>query len=115
MSRKKRKKKPVITAMIQGRTLRSIRKIRLLDCGRWGEFVYRKKVYQIEHFPPHGDINLETAPVDPIRDYEGSAKQQNRKNKKKNKGKKVKVNYIAKMYSNIDECPDVGLIYEPKD
>lgn len=95
---------------VQGRTLRAIRKIRVLDAGRRGEFVYRNNVYQIEDFPPHSDINLDTTIVIPVREYEGSTKKSLRKKKKKDK--KTKVNYIAKLYSNIADCPDVELIYE---
>ena len=112
MSRKtkRKKKKAVMKAVIQGRTLRTIRKIKILQGGRWGEFVYRNNVYQIEDVLPHANINLETSIVTPVREYEGSVKKSNRKRKKK--GKKVKVNYIAKLYSNATECPDVELIYE---
>ena len=109
MSRRtRRKKKPIRKATVQGRSLRSVRKIKILNFGRWGEFVYRKNVYQIEDFPPHSDVNLDTSTVKPVREYEGSVK---KSKKKKHKGKKTKVNYIAKIYSNISDCPDVESIY----
>lgn len=107
MSRKRNKKNSKIKAHIQGRKLRCVRKIKLLAGGL---FVYRSDVYDIEDFPPHATINLDTTKVYRIRAYEGSVDKSSigRKNKKFKKLRKK--SYAARIYSNIGECEDAKII-----
>ena len=103
MSKKRNKRNPKIKAHIQGRKLRCIRKIKPLGGGL---FVYRNYVYDIEDFPPHSTVNLDSTTVHPIREHEGSLDKSSI-GKKNNKFKKLrKKSYAAQIYSNIGECAD---------
>jgi hypothetical protein len=107
MSRRNRKKTAKIKAHIQGRKLRSIRKIQPLAGGL---FVYRSNVYDIEDFPPHATINLDVSTVYPIREYEGSFDKSSLRKKKNKKQKLRKKTYAATVYSNLGECNDAYTI-----
>ena len=111
MSKRKKKKTAKIKAHIQGRKLRSIRKVQPL---KGGFFVYRNNVYNIEDFPPHAMINLDATTVYPIREYEGSVDKSSIKKRKNNKGyaKLRKKTYAAQIFSNIGDCQDAKIIYE---
>lgn len=107
MSRKRNKRNPKIKAHIQGRKLRCIRKIKPLAGGL---FVYRNNVYDIEDFPPHATINMDTTTVYPIREYEDSIDKSSIGKKNKKFKKMRKKTYAAQIYSNIGECEDARII-----
>lgn len=110
MSRRKRKRKVVaFRAHIQGRKIRALRKVKILNDE---EFSYRGFVYLIDNFPPHSEINMDTTDVAPVREFEGVYEKQSKS--KKGKNKVVKRTYAAQMYSNVGECSDVESIFKNK-
>jgi hypothetical protein len=108
MSRRKRnRKKAKIKACIQGRKLKGLRNVKVINNE---EFAYQGQVYLIDDFPPHAEIHLDTTEVTPIREYEGVYEKQTKKRGKKQKVRKR--TYAAQLYSNIGECADVGTIFQ---
>lgn len=99
MARRKRK----IRCYIQGRKLKGKGSVQALADGM---FVYRGEVYDIEDFPPNATVNLDKSSVLPHGFYhvESTSK------KKKKRGYRTK--YLAYLYSNAEECPDVQNIYQ---
>lgn len=101
MARRKRK----IRCYIQGRKLKGKGTVTPLADGM---FVYKGEVYDIDDFPGGATINLDKSKVQSYGYYE--VKEAAPKKKKKKRGYRKK--YLAHLYSNIEECPDVKSIYE---
>lgn len=106
----RRNKKSKIRAHVRGRRLKALGTVAMLPDDY---FSYRGRVYSVDDFPPHVDINLDTTSVIPVRYLEDKRDikpiKKNKKKKKKNKKKKV---YVAVNISNIEGCPDVRSIFE---
>ena len=90
-------KRPKRRAVIQGRKLVGKKAVSLLGNNI---FVYRKKVYEIDQFPPEATVNLDKIEVEPV----GMIEERPPKKKKPSKNKRC---FSAFLYSNAAECPDV--------
>lgn len=95
----KRKKK--IRCYIQGRKLKGKSPVTALADGM---FVYRGELFDIEDFPPQSTINLDKSKVQ-SHGYFQVSEPSPKKKKKKKRGYRTK--YLAYLFSNIEDCPDV--------